>query len=317
MPVSKERVKEIVEFAALRGVEFALETYGIPQETYNRYQRKYRQVYGDEKSTVLMAKVREKYTDEQLTHLLTMHTSKPDRARSHINFEGQEFCFLGLSDTHIGSTYFEESLLLSALEEGERQNCQAMLHAGDILEGMSGRPGQIYELNRIGYSAQRDYAVELFREWKKPIHFCTGNHTEWANTKAGVGIDIGEDISLRIPDAHYVGAHEGTVNVNGAKFMLWHGEDGSSYATSYRVQKIIESFSGGEKPNVLLCGHSHKQCYIFDRNIHAVSLGSIQKQSGFMRYKRLPAHVGFWIIRGKIRDGQIVQFSPTLYPFYE
>jgi predicted phosphodiesterase len=114
-----------------------------------------------------------------------------------------------------------------------------------------------------------------------------------------------------------MGIHEGFVDVNGAKFMLWHGEDGGSYATSYRVQKIIEAFSGGEKPSVLMCGHTHKQCYIFDRNIHALSLGSIQKQSGFMRYKRLPAHVGFWIIKGCIDKGEVKWMEPRFYPFYQ
>jgi len=83
------------------------------------------------------------------------------------------------------------------------------------------------------------------------------------------------------------------------------------------VQKIIEAFTGGEKPNVLLTAHTHKALYLFDRNIHAVSTGSIQRQSGFMRYKRLAAHTGFWIIGGKIRDGEIVQFTPTWYPFYK
>ncbi|MFA6911342.1 MAG: hypothetical protein WCQ59_09500, partial [Candidatus Cloacimonadaceae bacterium] len=143
----------------------------------------------------------------------------------------------------------------------------------------------------------------------------TGNC--WFNTKSGVGLDVGEDLEQRIPNSHFLGIHEGIVNVNGASFMLWHGEDSSSYAYSYRVQKIIEAFTGGEKPKALFASHTHKSFYVFDRNIHAVSTGCIQRQSGFMRYKRLAAHTGFWIVSGKIREGEITQFTPTWYPFYK
>lgn len=315
MPVSDDRVKEVVEYAVLYGQAKALEAYNIPQETFNRYRRKYRQVYGD--SADLIARVREKFSDAELNTLLDINMQKVPQSRGTITFDGDDFCFLAMSDTHIGSIFFQEERLLSAFEEGRKQGATHLLHGGDIMEGMSGRPGHIYELEKIGYSAQRDYAVELLKQWGKPMFFCLGNHDFWINTKAGSGVDVGEDIAHRIPGAMYLGVHEGVFNVNGVQFMLWHGEDGSSYATSYRVQKIIEAFSGGEKPGVLLTAHTHKMAYIFDRNVHAVSTGSIQAQSGFMRYKRLPAHVGFWILRGTIKDGEIKRFSPTWYPFYK
>lgn len=312
---SEARIKEIVESAATNGTAKTLETYGIPEETFNRYKREYRKKFGD--TADIVGRVRDKFSDSELETLLTMNMDKRPREKGIITFEGEDFKFLVLSDTHIGSIYFEDELLLSAMEEGKKQGCTAMLHAGDIIEGMSTRPGQIYELTEIGYAAQRNKAVELFKQWGKPMYFCTGNHSDWFNTKSGIGLDVGEDIESRIPDSHYVGVHEGVVDINGVSFMLWHGEDGSSYATSYRVQKIIEAFTGGEKPKVLIVGHSHKMVYIFERNIHAISAGSIQRQSGFMRYKRLAAHVGFWIVSGKIRDGEITQFTPTWYPFYK
>lgn len=312
---SEARIKEIVESAATNGTAKTLETYGIPEETFNRYKREYRKKFGD--TADIVGRVRDKFSDSELETLLTMNMDKRPREKGIITFEGEDFKFLVLSDTHIGSIYFEDELLLSAMEEGKKQGRTAMLHAGDIIEGMSTRPGQIYELTEIGYAAQRNKAVELFKQWGKPMYFCTGNHSDWFNTKSGIGLDVGEDIESRIPDSHYVGVHEGVVDINGVSFMLWHGEDGSSYATSYRVQKIIEAFTGGEKPKVLIVGHSHKMVYIFERNIHAISAGSIQRQSGFMRYKRLAAHVGFWIVSGKIRDGEITQFTPTWYPFYK
>jgi hypothetical protein len=90
----------------------------------------------------------------------------------------------------------------------------------------------------------------------------------------------------------------------------------NSYAHSYRLQKVIESLPGGEKPNVLLAGHVHKMGYFFIRNIHAISAGCLQEQTSWMRGKRLEAHPGFWIIEMDVNDGTIVRFTPTFYPYY-
>ena len=315
MPVSNDRLKEVVGFLMLHGTAKTLEAFSIPEETLNRYKRKYKQEFGD--SSDIVGRIRDKFTDEQMEDLLAMDMSKRPKSKGNITFEGEDFKFLALSDTHIGSVYFEESYLMAAMSEAKRQGCTAMLHGGDVLEGMSTRPGQIYELSQIGYAAQRNKAVELLKQWELPLYFIVGNHDIWGNTKSGVGMDVGEDLQLRIPNSKYLGVHEGNIDVNGATFMLWHGEDGSSYASSYRVQKIIEAFTGGEKPQALFTAHTHKALYLFDRNVHAVSTGSIQRQSGFMRYKRLAAHTGFWIVSGKVRDGEITQFTPTWYPFYK
>lgn len=71
-----------------------------------------------------------------------------------------------------------------------------------------------------------------------------------------------------------------------------HPGGGSAYATSYTVQKIIESLDGGEKPAVGLYGHYHKMMAMNVRNVWAVQTGCCQDQTTFMRKKRLEAHVG-------------------------
>lgn len=125
-----------------------------------------------------------------------------------------------------------------------------------------------------------------------------------------------KDVANRLTNVHFLGHDEGDLILNGTRWRLWHGEDGSNYATSYRLQKIVESFTGGEKPNVLLTGHTHKQGYFFDRNIHVVSGGALCRQSAWMRSKKLANHAGFHIIRATISEGEIKRFSPTWYPFY-
>lgn len=235
--------------------------------------------------------------------------------RPIIAFDGEQITLGILTDTHIGSSYTDEGHVASAIAEFNRVGVDAILHAGDVTEGMSGRDGHVYELSRIGYKAQRDAAVELFKQADARLYFISGNHDRWYLKKGDIGADIVGDIAEKIGATH-LGHDEGDTVINGIVVRLWHGEDAGSYAVSYRLQKIVESFTGGEKPNVLICGHTHKAAYLFDRNVHVISAGALQGQSKWMRGKRLAAHRGFWVARLTIAENEVKSFSPTWYPIY-
>jgi len=219
-----------------------------------------------------------------------------------------------VTDTHIGEESFHDDLWQAFIDECEAEGVNLILHAGDVHEGMSNRPDQVYHLEDIGSSAQMDHAERLFSLTDIPIKVIDGNHDRWGIKSSGLFMVA--DLARRLPHVEFLGSDYGELTINGTRWMLWHGEDGSSYATSYRIQKLIESFTGGDKPQALLCGHTHKQGYFFDRNIHAVSGGALSYQSTWMKSTKKASHTGFHIIRATIRDGQIVRFSPTWYPFY-
>lgn len=90
----------------------------------------------------------------------------------------------------------------------------------------------------------------------------------------------------------------------------------NSYSLSYRLQKLSESFTGGKKPNILLAGHVHKMCYVFDRMIHCVSVPSLQMQTAWMASKKLAAHTGFLIIEFDSNANGVCNFQFRYYPFY-
>ena len=182
---------------------------------------------------------------------------------------------------------------------------------------MSGRDGHVYELSHIGYHAQRQAAINILSEYSGYMDFkmISGNHDLWYASKANMGALIVKDICDSI-GAEYLGEHEATIIMNGVKVMLWHGEDGASYALSYRLQKIIESLSGGEKPQILLAGHDHKFGNFFIRNVHALGAGCLQKQTPWMRRKRLAAYEGFSIIEATIKDAEVKKFKLEWIPFY-
>jgi len=259
--------------------------------------------------------IAKRYSKEELSLLAKGRLINAEQqARPVINFDGDDVVIGFCTDTHWGTKYSPKEYWTAFLDECKREGVSMILHAGDVTEGMSGRPDHVYSLTHVGFSAQIDYAVELFSMTDLPIYCIDGNHDRWG-IKSG-GVMVVSDIAKRCRNVTYLGHDEADVVIKGSVWRLFHGEDGSSYASSYRVQKLIESFTGGTKPNVLLVGHTHKQIYIFERNIHAVSGGAMCRQSAWMRSKKLVNHDGFHIIRATIRDGQVVRFSPTFYPFF-
>jgi len=223
------------------------------------------------------------------------------------------------SDAHIGQEMFDPILFERMGRTFKKENVDAIYQAGDILEGMSGRDGQVYELTQVGFSKQIKYAAQLFNSFLSgfKIFGIDGNHDAWYKKKNNAGVIVGEELSKLVTNYTHLGEMEADVKLAPNIIMkLFHPNDGTAYATSYKLQKIIESFSGGEKPQILLEGHYHKALYMFHRNIHALECGTISGQTVWMRGKKIPAHKGFWILDIWYNKNGIQKFVPEFFPEY-
>lgn len=264
----------------------------------------------------LLESIEKRYSADELKLLAKGRlVNAEQQVRPVINFDGEEVVIGFVTDTHWGSKYSPKEYWTAFLEECNRQGVSRILHSGDVTEGMSGRPDHVYSLTHVGFSAQIDYAVELFSMTDIPVYLIDGNHDRWG-VKSG-GIMVASDISKRCKNVTYLGHDEADIVINGTVWRLWHGEDGSSYATSYRIQKVIESWGADWHVNVLLSGHVHKMGYLYERGVHALSGGTMCRQSAWMRSKRLANHAGFFIIKAVISEGKIKSFSPRWYPLDE
>ena len=309
-----KRAQEISQHAEEHGDAETMREYRINVGSLARYKAMVRGKAWQPSRA--LKSIAEKYSDTELRALARGRELAPPNIKiPPINFSGERLRFGFLTDTHFGSLYSPPGLFEAAVAQFRAEDCAFAVHAGDVTEGMSSRPGHVYELAQIGFTAQRDYAIEMMRKWDRPWYCIDGNHDRWYIKACDARVV--EEICAAVDGAQFLGHDVGELPLKGGcKIMLWHGEDGSSYATSYRLQKIIESLSGGTKPNVLLAGHTHKQAYFFERNIHALSGGSIQLQTPWMRGKRYPAHPGFWIIDLWLNGSSVARISPTWYPFY-
>jgi predicted phosphodiesterase len=318
LPATIDRIVEILEYAKSHGDSDTCDTFSVTQETLARYRRRERDLgfTDDPDKRVLLKQIADTYNYGELRAIAKGGAISPLRKKPpNVNFSGEHIRFGAMGDTHFGSIFTSEEMYDLALAEMRKADCSFIVHVGDVCEGMSNRAGHVYELSKIGYSAQKEYATAMLRKWDKPWYVIDGNHDRWFIKSAGA--KIVPEICDEIESVHFLGHDVGELPLKGGvKVMLWHGEDGSSYATSYRLQKIVESLAGGTKPNLMLCGHTHKQAYFFERNIHVLSCGSIQQQTDWMRGKRLAAHTGFWIIDLWVDGSSVSKLSPTWHPFY-
>ena len=315
---SDNKLQKLVSVYLSEGETAVLEQFNLSSETLNRYLREARKrgISTSDKGK-LISQIIQTYTDKELQALAHGGRIVPGYGKVPIiSFEGARIRVGAMTDTHIGSVKMPEERIYQAFDEFRKEKVDFITHSGDVTEGMSNRPGHVYELNAIGYSNQKNLSEKIFNQWTDTdIYAIDGNHDRWYIKSNGA--KIVEEIAKSIPNFYFIGHDEGDISLKGkATLKLWHGEDGNSYALSYRLQKILESLTGGEKPHAMIAGHVHKYVEIFERHVHCTSVGSMQSQTPWMRGKRIAAHAGFAIIDYWVNDKGICKKTSTWYPFY-
>ena len=247
---------------------------------------------------------------------------KPENHKFHDHTTSLKRLKIGIiSDTHIGVKQFDENLFAKAGYIFRKEKVIAVYHVGDILEGMSGRDGNVYELEYIGFSQQIKFAVKLWKKYFKGLktYAIIGNHDLWYKKRNNGGVNVGEELESRlgIDSFEYLGENEVDVKLAPRIVMkLFHPNDGTAYAISYKLQKLIESLESGRKPNILIEGHYHKALYLFHRNVHGFEAGTLCGQTEWMRGKKIVAHKGFWVLEILIASNGIFECITHLYPDY-
>lgn len=225
--------------------------------------------------------------------------------------------FAIMGDTQFGSKYAQISYLHSFYDLCAKEGITDVYHTGDITDGLKMRVGHEYELYAVSADDMRDDVIKNYPS--RPgitTHFITGNHD--ASLYKQVGYDIGAAIANSRPDMKYLGRDCALIHITPkCTLELRHPWDGTAYALSYKIQKMIEAMESDSKPNILAVGHYHKAEYLFYRNVHALQTGCFQGQTPFTRGKGISVHIGGWIVTVRVdKNGYIQGFAPEFVPFY-
>lgn len=226
--------------------------------------------------------------------------------------------FAIMGDTQIGSKYSQLTYLHNFYDLCEKEGIKDVYHTGDLTDGLKMRVGHEYELYEVSADDMRDDVIMNYPHRDGiTTHFITGNHD--ASIYKQVGYDIGQAIANARPDMKYLGRDCAIVNLTPkCTLELRHPWDGTAYALSYKIQKMIEAMESDSKPNILAVGHYHKAEYLFYRNVHALQTGCFQGQTPFTRGKGISVHMGGWLVTIRVdENGYIQGFAPEFIPYYK
>lgn len=183
-----------------------------------------------------------------------------------------------ISDTHLGSKYCLRTQLRDFIEYAYSKGAREILHPGDVLDG-NYKHG-IWEVSHMGLDEQADDLFQTLPQLPGLNYRCiTGNHDH--TFTLGSGVDVGSYLAARFAergrnDLHFYGNRGAFLKVGGAVIHLWHPGSGGSYAKSYHLQKKIEAYGPGEKPHILLAGHWHQYCHVYERGVEAFACPTFQ-----------------------------------------
>ncbi len=199
---------------------------------------------------------------------------------------------LMISDTHLGSKYDRLDILRYLYDKAEDNNINYILHSGDLTEGLSGRPQQMYELKEASYTGQRDYVIDKYPKSDIPTYLIAGNHDLWWVRECGA--DICRDIANHREDLHYLGSDCEDLKIGKLKIRMYHGTGGGAYAKSYKLQKYLDSIDISERPHILQTGHIHQAFFMKQGKTHCFQTSCLQDLTPYERSKGLPNDKSVW-----------------------
>lgn len=226
----------------------------------------------------------------------------------------QHIKLLLISDTHLASKFDRLDILRYLYAKAEDNNVNYILHSGDLTDGLSGRPQQLYDLKETSYTGQRDYVIDKYPKSNIPTYLIAGNHDLWWIKQCGA--DICKDISNQREDLHYLGSDCEDLKIGKLKIRLFHGKGGGSYAKSYKLQKYLDSIPTDELPHILQTGHIHQAFYMKQGNTHCFQTSCLQDLTPFERSMGFSNDKSVWWVDVYFDDkGNVYSINPQLETF--
>ncbi len=228
-----------------------------------------------------------------------------ERTFEYVSRPDNTYHFGVSSDQHLCSKYAREDVVNDLYDAFQMAGVDRVFNAGNWIDGEDEK--NKYDISVHGFEPQINYLVDRYpkRDGITTYSIWGEDHEGWYSRREAIDVGRFAEGKMRTAkrtdwvDLGFVEARVDLINANtGARstLVVMHPGGGSSYAYSYRPQKIVESLSGGEKPAILLIGHYHKLSCHWIRNVWTIQAGCGQDQSVFMRKKGLEAHVGGHIV---------------------
>lgn len=241
---------------------------------------------------------------------------KPVQADSvyQIPDKSEKLKLLLISDTHLANKSDRVDILRYLYDKAERLGVKYVLHSGDFTDGLSNRPEQIYELREPSYEGQIQYCVEKYPTFSGKTYVIQGNHDDWWFKKSGS--EIVRAIARQREDIVYLGADVADMKIGKLKIRLFHGQGGTAYSVSYKIQKYLDSIPLSERPDILQTGHIHRSFYMKQDHTHCFQTSCLEDTTPYSRAMGFPNDKSVWWCDVEFDDkGRVFCITPTLESF--
>jgi predicted phosphodiesterase len=207
-----------------------------------------------------------------------------------------------ISDLHICSVHERLDLLHNFYKICEEEKVQAIFCAGDLSAGNGTvYKGQMADLKIYGEDKQINYICSVYPETGIKTYTISGNHD--LDLYKQCGSDLLQKVAEKRQDIVYLGKISGTIEDNGFRIMLKHGDGGLGAFKSYKPQKLVDALKPEDVCDITVIGHYHINLYIPKHRGSTVILpGCFEAQSDYLLKKSLEPEIGGCIIQVKAVD---------------
>lgn len=210
--------------------------------------------------------------------------------------ENNEFRFVAISDTRIGSKSQQLSILNDIYLKAYELGYNNVILCGNISEGLYSLTDDMSQENFLNNTAdQIDYITTNYPHISDiTTYFITGikDYTHLKTNK----INLGKRISNVRPDMIYLGHNSVMINIDNVNMLVLCSKLKKTYTVSYRPQQQVASFRSEDKPDIILYGGLLQMDKLSYRNVTTLSIPSVCATTKEMRDKRYNNTIGAWYI---------------------
>ena len=223
--------------------------------------------------------------------------------------EFDEFKFIVIADTRLGSTSQQLSILNDIYLKGHLMGYDNVILCGNISAGLYKLTNVYAETNFINDTyGQIDYIVNHYPEVEgMKTYFITGKIDD-KHLSSKSKINIGKRIAEQRKDMIYLGENSCDVVIDDTVMRLFSTKLNKTYTVSYRTQQQAMAFRSEDKPDIMLYGGLLQSDKFTYRGIKILSIPSVCATTKEMSEKRYSNTIGAWYVtvktdkRGKLES---------------
>lgn len=237
-----------------------------------------------------------------------------------------------VSDTCLNSKYARLDILHTAYAWFKELNVPYVLHCGNVVEKYLEGPTHVAHVVNQSYPKMLGVVSEVYPDIGVPTYFIGGrNERSYFKrivkdfvTKKSEKTNVCDDLHEQRNDLVFLGWHNAKIRIAPKTTLaLASPKSGSRkpYTISHPIQKIIESYGGGEKPDIQVVGYFNQRWNGVHLSVDAHMIGTMQNQPPENYSDAEPSHtLGALVLKLQFnKNGTLTANGTSIgeIPFYE